>query len=237
MAGSVAEERIREKVEAALRRRRPDARIIHELVLRQGAERIDLAAVWDDGMILAEIKSERDKLSRLQAQLKAAGAVGCEVWLCVAEKWRAPLLAMSQATVNHRRVPLSPDDPECRRGYSMESDPNPAFLPELVAADILVRFETDDGLEPIRMHPLWQIKPRVLRGCALLNMLWADELRWLTGLGLRSCRTTCMEHAREHLTGREIRRGVCAALRAREFPRADEAVELPPSPALKGLVA
>ncbi len=49
MAGSVAEERIRAKVEAAFRRRWPEARIIHELVLDQGGVRIDLAAVMAEG--------------------------------------------------------------------------------------------------------------------------------------------------------------------------------------------
>lgn len=66
MAGSDAEERIRAKVEAELRRQFPTARIIHELVLSSGVSRLDLAAVTRDQIIVAEIKSERDTLSRLK---------------------------------------------------------------------------------------------------------------------------------------------------------------------------
>lgn len=221
MAGSIAEERIREKVVAALRARKPEARIIHELVLTQGGERIDVAAVWPAGLILAEIKSERDTLSRLQAQLRTAGAFECEVWLCLAEKWRPAIEAMQTQGLNHRRAPIRADDPEMRCGYTLISDPNPCHIPELSRGDLHVRYETDEGLSPIRMHSSWMERPRSLNGRALLNMLWADELRQLTGLGVRASRGTCIVHAQEYMTGSEIRRGVCAALMARPFPRAD----------------
>ena len=221
MAGSVAEERIREKVVAALRARKPEARIIHELVLTQGGERIDVAAVWPAGLILAEIKSERDTLSRLQAQLRSAGAFECEVWLCLAEKWRPAIEAMQTQGLNHRRAPIRADDPDMRLGYTLISDPNPCHVPELSRGDLHVRFETDEGLSPIRMHSSWMERARSLNGRALLNMLWADELRRLTGLGSRASRGTCIVHAQEYMTGSEIRRSVCAALMARAFPRAD----------------
>lgn len=212
MAGSVAEERIREKVVAALRARRPAARIIHELVLKQGGERIDLAAVWDDGLIVAEIKSERDTLSRLQAQIKRAAGLECEVWLCCAEKWRAALDDISRTCEGQERI-------ETAHGYMIRSLPNPRHLPELRLVE--VRYEVEAGLEPSRTHASSLYRHRVLNGAALLQMLWADELRQLSGLGSRSTRDDCIRHAREHMTGRQVRQGVCAALRARTFPRAD----------------
>lgn len=73
--GSEAEERIRAKCEAVLRAQYPDARIIHELVVRQGSCRLDLAAVTPDRIAVVEIKSERDVLRRLDKQAKEAREV------------------------------------------------------------------------------------------------------------------------------------------------------------------
>lgn len=223
MAGSVAEERIREKAEAALRRARPDARIIHELVLRQGGERIDLAAVWPDGMILAEVKSEKDTLTRLQAQMRAATALECEVWLCLAEKWREPVKSMRQISEGYAERPLMSGGRQI--GVTHVALPNPMYVPELNR--VLVRHETDDGLEGLDGlgYALYAARlGGLLNGAALLDMLWADELRGIAGLGGRATRGQCIAHVRELFTGREIRRAACAALRARTFPRADPPV-------------
>lgn len=219
MAGSVAEERIREKAVAALRRARPDARIIHELVLRQGGERIDLAAVWPDGMILAEVKSEKDTLTRLQAQMRAATALECEVWLCLAEKWREPVKVLQQHDEGGEWRPLMADGRQV--GQTWVARPNPSYIPELHRVEI--RYETDDGLEPLRFG-FRRARDPILNGHVLLHMLWASELRGIAGLGSRATRDQCIAHIRELFTGREIRRAVCAALRARTFPRADPPV-------------
>lgn len=217
MAGSEAEERIRGKVEAALHRRRPDARIIHELVLRQGGVRIDMAAVWPDGMILAEIKSERDTLNRLEPQLKAALDLGGEVWLCLAEKWRPKVEALKHrcdwrnedvvrkcVVVGRRSIPI----------------PNTDYLPCLEARDLHIRYETDEGLEPLSPY-ISHHGPHVMTA-ELLHMLWADELRQFAA---GSSRHPCMLWARENMSGRAIRQAVCDALLRRPFPRADAPIE------------
>src|SRR3546814_18652875 len=91
MAGSVAEERIRGKVEAKLRLLFPEARLIHELVLKQGGVRIDLAAVTTARLICIEIKSERDVMTRLPDQCAAMRLV-CDTWsVRVADEWLDPL--------------------------------------------------------------------------------------------------------------------------------------------------
>ena len=72
---SAAEERIRLKAETAMRAAFPEARIIHELMVLQGGCRIDLAAVEPDRLILVEVKSERDVLTRLERQREQATAV------------------------------------------------------------------------------------------------------------------------------------------------------------------
>ena len=83
---SEAEERIRTKCEAALRQHFPDARIIHELVVRQGSCRLDLAAVTPNRIILIEVKSERDVLTRLPQQAKEAREVADLFRAVVTEK-------------------------------------------------------------------------------------------------------------------------------------------------------
>jgi len=62
---------------------------------------------------------------------------------------------------------------------------------------------------------------------ARLAMLWAEELRLVAGTGARAARLFSIRHASDYLTGADVRRRVCAALRARQFPRADPAIAWP----------
>jgi hypothetical protein len=61
---------------------------------------------------------------------------------------------------------------------------------------------------------------------ARLSMLWADELRLLAKSGPNATRSHSILSASEYMTGNQVRRGVCAALRARSFPRADPAIPI-----------
>lgn len=188
MAGSEAEERIRVKAEAALREVWPSARIIHELVLRQGGCRIDLAAVTPDRLIAVEIKSERDVLTRLKEQAVQAREVSDAFCVVLAEKhWR-------KAWEEHH-------------------------------VSILEAAKEDE----IVLHLQRQQRTVLSATCnspARLAMLWADELRWIAGA--KGARQFCITAASDSKTGSEVRRSVCAALRARPFPRADPAIPLTP---------
>lgn len=62
---------------------------------------------------------------------------------------------------------------------------------------------------------------------ARLDMLWAEELRWVAGTDQRANRTFSILKASEYLTGGQVRKRVCAALRSRPFPRADAPIPLP----------
>lgn len=187
MAGSPAEERIRAKAEAVLRQTFPTARIIHELVLRQGGVRIDLAAVTRDRLICVEIKSERDVLTRLPEQVAAMKLV-CDTWrVCCADKHIDKVREIAGWLA---AVPESELDTPAYRLVSMERD----------------------SLQGVCNAP------------ARLDMLWADELRWIAGT--KGARWYCIRAASDAKTGGEVRRAVCAALRARSFPRADPAIPL-----------
>lgn len=184
MSGSAAEERIRAKAEAALREVYPDARIIHELMLRQGGCRIDLAAVTESRLITVEIKSERDVLARLKEQARQAREVSDGFYVVLAE-------------------------PHWRKAWE---DDHVSIL-EAVKEDEIV---ADLRRGQRGVMTAWCNAP------ARLAMLWADELRWIAGQ--KGARHFCITAASDAQTGSQIRRAVCAALRARPFPRADPAI-------------
>lgn len=180
---SEAEERIRSKCEAALRQQFPDARIIHELVVQQGSCRLDLAAVTPSRIVLVEVKSERDVLTRLPQQAKEARRV--------ADLFR---VAVAQKHLDKAREVMG------WTGIVEEDD---------FAREIGTAWATK------------QVLSTPVNAPARLAMLWADELRIVAECGSKANRTDCIFKASEYFTGSEIRRRVCAALRARSYPRAD----------------
>lgn len=183
---SEAEERLRGKAEAALRETWPGARIIHELMLRQGGCRIDLAAVMPDRLIVVEVKSERDVLTRLKRQAEQAREVADGFSVILPEKhWRK---AWEE---NHVSI--------------LEAGQEDAF----------------------RLHLQRDQRRAYQATCnapARLAMLWAEELRIVAESGSKATRDYSIRHGSDSLTGAEVRRRVCAALRARDFPRADPPV-------------
>lgn len=206
MAGSEAEERIRDQTVALMRRRWPEARIVHELVLVQGGVRIDLAAVTPDFLALAEIKSEKDVLKRMARQLRTAVRCADEVWLVLAERHEAAVR-------------------EVRLGWQDES------LEEVRRALSRCRVLVERS-EPAGLHfDSWSSAPShnsALDTRARFDLLWAPEMHsvlrefWNVPAMKPMTRPAMTRVAIENMTGREIRRAVCARLRARSFARADE---------------
>lgn len=181
MSGSEAEERIRVKAESALREVWPSARVVHELMLRQGGCRIDLAAITETRLIVVEIKSERDVLKRLKEQARQAQQVADGFTVVLAEKhWRK---AWEE---NHVSI--------------------------LDAAK-------EDEISLHLERATRTVHAAMTNAPARLNMLWASELRRVAGYD--GPRLPCITKASDELSGAEVRRRVCAALRARKFPRAD----------------
>lgn len=194
MAGSAAEERIRGKAEAKLRAIFPDARIIHELVLKQGGVRIDLAAVTPVRLVCVEIKSERDVMTRLPDQVTAMKRVSDAWAVVVADAWYD--IARDIAGILHA-CSESELDGTVRSWAGLH------------------------GMERDAMKGMCNAPAR-------LDMLWAEELQRISGLGARANRTDCTRHIADTHTGAEVRKAVCAALRARSFPRADPAIPINP---------
>lgn len=229
MAGSQAEERIRAKIEIALRREFPAARIVHELNMSQGGVRLDMAAVRPDGITLVEIKSERDVLKRLRDQITAALRITGDVRVYAAEKHRAALLdagRSEQADADGKTIIDWVTEGSSRIGRSRK---NPAYIAELRRARVMI--EAGEGFEDLDryqgVHWLRDVMEHMADPRAQLEMLWADELRELlarhrVGTTPRASREVNKRLALELLTGRQIRESVCASLRDRPFARADE---------------
>lgn len=187
---SDAEEALRVAVEAWMRQRWPAARIVHELVLDAGAQRIDLASVGDEELRLVELKSAKDVLKRLPDQIKAARACAQEVWVAIDGKHVEKLEALeAELRVSWYRIGL-----------------------------LVWR---DGALTERRQASNEQPDPR-----RVVQLLWSDEMR--THLIASNNQVNMIRRAVDEYGLRHIMRKVCLALKARPFPRADEAVGTPP---------
>lgn len=221
MTGSVAEERIRDKVVRQMRMYWPTGRIVHELQCGQGEHRLDVGCITADRIVLAEIKSERDVLKRAEAQLGKALTCATEVWLVVAaehveavkaasKRWRRSFQPWDDQAVG--------DEPRFFYGVKLwterDKDPSSYLAPTFTNEDAVSgRFETAPS------------------PASVFDLLWAAEMRavisdyfggaTLPGAEQALARDRMIRLAVEHMSGREIRRAVCRGLRARHFPRAD----------------
>lgn len=203
MSGSAAEERIRVKAEALLRRLFPDARIVHELVLEQGGVRIDIAAVRPSFIAAIEVKSERDVLTRLPDQAKAGLRVTDLFGVCIAAKHAEKIGKYYMPEPGKIQLPY-------RAELLVETEDG--FVTKYTG------FDPDGGISD-------RIQPRLCNPADRLEMLWADELKLIGRTKLS--RQPAKHLICETMTGRAIREAVCATLRARSFPRADAPVPFP----------
>lgn len=214
---SSAEAEIRDAVVARIREHRPAARIIHEInVSTYGPNRIDVLAVDRAEIIAVEIKSAKDKLDRLPAQMKAMKGCAHHAFAAIHEKFLVEKVSNSYSAHYERDgefyLRATPDGlsdawvyPEKRR--AMKSD---------VA-----------GGHDFMSH--WRFPRRVLEAplpSGALNLLWRDELYELCGaLRVSTTRRSNMPEMiaalRWHCTGKELTKGICMALRVRACTEAD----------------
>ena len=185
---SAAEGRIRDKAERLFRSLWPEARIVHEFAL--GGSRLDLAAITEDRLILGEIKSENDTLTRLPHQMKSGAWIGGPVFLFCAERWVGKVEDMPYRVI---------EMVEEGEGFTRFLGANHRY--ELTEHHIAARHDAFNSR-------------------ALLGLLLKPELMALAkphGGKSKHDVSNLQRVAHEAMTGREIRRGVMAALRARHF--------------------
>lgn len=184
---------IRPVLDARLQRRygqHPDTAIIHEFGIHCGIHRVDMAVV--NGVISGyEIKSEKDTLKRLPAQVTAYGMVFDKMTLIVSEKHHSAALGIIPdwwevliATPGTRQVKLVKDRPgTVNRGVK------PYALTSLIWRDqafgILEQRGLGKGLRSASREKLWD---------ALVNHLSLSELQDETRKAVRIQRQWLLDH-------------------------------------------
>ena len=205
---SEAEEEIRVPVIRALRKMRPDARIMQEVNMDHGRNRVDVMAVSRAEIIMVEIKSERDKLDRLPVQVDA-------------------MRRCSHHTVAalHRKFMPEPDSVSLVRVEGMPWDILHWWHPS--AQDMAeAHHPAFEWREPSLEDSLQVALPNYA-----LSLLWRDELaRLCADVGIpvpRRANMRLMERAlRWGASGRDITLGICCELRRRsECAEADPPLE------------
>ena len=217
---SAAEQEMRDAVVARLRKLRPQARICHEVNCGVwGPNRMDVVAVDVAEIIAVEIKSERDRVSRGPKQLASMRRVAHHSIISLHETH------LVEKETNEWAAHYSKLD----RKYYLWSVPT-----ELDGDGIIpwVYPELDRGHNWSGDVGLWR-SPETRMEFALpssaLHLLWRDELAALcdalrVSRGKRSNMSEMIRALWWHANGRELTRGICAALRRRQFAEADAAM-------------
>lgn len=197
---SEAEKEIRDEVVKHLRKIIPGCRIIHEINAASFGNRIDVLAVGEDRLAAVEIKSSKDKLDRLPAQIAAMNGVSNLVFAAIHEKFldkvrgnAHPPKEVKMATTWVYPRKYREGHIHCREKWHERNwwDKNLKCLPD-GALYMLWRKELQDLCRGLKV-----------KGVAKLTM---EE---------------CIDHINWNMTGAQITHAVCAALRTRECVEAD----------------
>ncbi|WOJ91787.1 hypothetical protein RZS28_18840 (plasmid) [Methylocapsa polymorpha] len=198
---------MRDIVVAELRRRWRSARIIHELPLRYSAKRIDLAAITEAEIISVEIKSSRDVVDRVEAQVRAFLPISTRVIVALAPKWNEKLPLREERHPNHTSYiqPLTEAQNVIRRiGDSCVE----TWTVDSEGQGIEV---TDDAFRK-NEHP-WPARILdILDVAELVEIAIAHRL----SVAKRPVHADLVALCCGSMTGREVTAAVCRALRARE---------------------
>ncbi len=169
------------------RKRLPGCRVIHELVC--GERRADLVFVGEKDLIGVEIKSSRDRLDRLDEQIKEYGRYFPEVWLFIAPKWTQAAKKLAKELSGMNIAVGHPGRVEVLR----PSRAKPPYRDELVTARMLEWLWVDEAARIAN-------RTQVIPGPVVGSRYPAANVRKLLA---------------RLLTGNEIIREVCRELRAR----------------------
>lgn len=188
-----------------LRRRWPDARIIHELSVRYSTNRIDLAAVTPDEIISVELKSSRDVCDRLEKQLRAFLPISSRVIVALAPKWNADLPM------------LKTDRGNGITAYTRQFTEAQGIINSVGGHTETWTVDADAGTLNVTQKCYHANKPWPAK---MLDVLHVSELIEIAasygcGTGKRPVHAALVSSCADMMTGREIARSVCAALRVR----------------------
>ncbi len=203
---SSEELRMRELIVPELRRRYPTARIIHELPLRYSTNRIDLAAITQTEIISVEIKSSKDVLTRLEAQLRAFKPISTRLIVALAPKWNEKLPALVTESKN------------CTT-YTPQFTPTQQILQHIGTSHMEVwTVDATGGSIEITDRAYRDNMPWLARMLHMLHVVELVEIaaRYRVWSGKRPVHLDLVRQCVDVMTGREIVASVCRALRERD---------------------
>lgn len=202
---SAAETEVRDAAVAFFHAETPGARVIHELNV--GGCRADLAVVEPSRLILVEIKSSRDTLGRLARQVKHFTAAAHATIVIADAKWWTTMPGGDGKTYLNPVAAL-------RDGASYHPARDLWHYP---------RVKQEYGAYEWRLP-----KPSLRQPHAqmLLEILWKEELLHAARDAGVSTKTRwpmadIIDAMVWNMTGEQIARAACAALRRRHFAEAD----------------
>jgi hypothetical protein len=189
-----------------LRKRYPTARIIHELPVRYSTNRIDLAAVTESEIVSVEIKSSKDVMYRLEAQLRAFKPICSRIIAALAPRWNEqlpPVKSVPYPGVHHSRPQYTETQEIIRRVGGVEI------------------WTVDAGASAITVTAGDYYRPRKPWLAQMLDMLHVAELTEIAAhhqvcVHKRPNHLTLVSELVDMLQGREVVAAVCRALRARD---------------------
>ena len=188
-----------------LRKRWPGARIIHELPLRYSSNRIDLAAITETEIISVEIKSSRDVMDRLEAQLRAFMPISSRIIAALAPRW------------NEKLPGIETKHPSGGTGYRMQYTPTQEIIRRVGGVEVWTVDATAGAITEMDGDYYRKRKPWLAQ---MLDMLHVSELvdiadRHRVAVGKRPNHLTLVSELVDMMQGREVVKATCAALRAR----------------------
>jgi hypothetical protein len=194
---------LRDGLEAILRQRLPDARIVHELVMGAREVRADVVAIDAAHIAAVEVKGAYDNVSRLMHQVGMFQLCVPEVWVCCAKEH-----AEDAKLIRH-------------------------LLPSIgliVGTNLDRHYHRGDKILPLELEIESEPVPRAPVPEMMLEMLWAEELRNACShlrmpVGATMSRPKCISLILEKASTAEIIAATCAQLRARDAVwRADDPI-------------
>lgn len=202
---------MRDLIVPELRRLYPGARIIHELPLRYSTNRIDLAAVTPSEIIAVEIKSSRDVIDRLEAQVRGFLPISAKVIVALAPKWNEELPLLREEV----------DHPKLGRHtrYVQQYTETQTLLRSLGDSAIETwTVDVEAGTTKVTAGGYRQQMPWLARMLDLLHVAELVEIArehrcWS---GKRPVHFELVRACVDLMTGREIVAEVCGALRSRD---------------------
>lgn len=188
-----------------LRKRYPTARIIHELPLRYSSNRIDLAAVTVREIVSVEIKSSRDVMDRLEAQLRAFQPISARIIVGLAPKW------------NEKLPSIRTEYPSGGVGYRQQYTPTQEIINKVGGVDVWTVDAAAGAITDMDDH----YRTRRPWLAQMLDMLHVAELidiadRHQIVVGKRPNHFRLVSELVDLMQGREVIAATCRALRERD---------------------